>query len=172
MNSNNATPAMTATKGNNIECKCNKLRVFFMQISMENSILCSNELSLNSWSLRQERNQRCLAFMVHLSGENSWKKFFINISRLAAKWKICFRLLHFAFEFFIHGFNFIFCRLRNCLVYQKRKAYSVGGWAPHQKGKTAWRAKNLEQFILPLEIVNASRIKQGKKKARKMTEKN
>lgn len=61
-------------------------------------------------------------------------------------------------------FNFICCRLKNCLVYQKSIFLWVKEFWSKTSKKIAWRAKNFEQFILPLEIVNASWIKQKRKK--------
>lgn len=64
------------------------------------------------------------------------------------------------------GFNFICCRLKNCLVYQK----SIFLWVDEFRTRTSQgkkqheEAKNFKQFILPLEIVNASWIKQKEEK--------
>lgn len=76
-----------------------------------------------------------------------------------------------SFAFLATGFNFICSRLKNCLVYQKAYFWCGGGWRSHRlRQKQLRQAKNFEQFILPLEIVNASRIKN--RKNGKMMEKN
>lgn len=152
------------------EKRLKKFNFMFKWASRETCEKALERLQSEMFIAREKRLHLFFNVLRGKSESNSWKSFSLIFSYFL---KLCCvfsfaKLKLFSSVLLSLEFNFISCRLKNCLVYQiKHILLWVGGgshFLTHRaRGKNSHEErKDFEQFILPLEIVNASWIKQRK----------